>query len=263
MYLKRGGDPKKVPIKNVAQEANFYPPDVEKMLAETIEAPANPALDRLRKSERITDAERRTISIYLDVMLRRTPHFRRKGDEMYPKTLSEVMTRIRDLLSEEIAKNVPHAELLIQRLQQVETLEKKYQRQPPEQVIRESRTPQPKEETTNIFYLMQWRILISGGPEYFMISDNPLVYFEGYGLADPRAEFVFPLSTTHCLHGSWDREMLRQRFMVAEQRIVREINSRIACGATRMSFYHQRVEWIPVLMSKIKDQSALNRIQWG
>ena len=50
---------------------------------------------------------------------------------------------------------------------------------------------------------MTRRIVESTGPQFFITSDNPAVYFlrEGYGLGGEETEVVMPISTIVALHG--------------------------------------------------------------
>ena len=72
-------------VKNVAQEKDYYGPEIESALHADIENPANPVLEKLRRREPITDTERYYLSAYIVVMLSRGPRRRAKLKEMLPQ----------------------------------------------------------------------------------------------------------------------------------------------------------------------------------
>ena len=64
MYDKSSGEIKLLPIKVVAQESSFYTPEDERALNETIEGPAQFAINELRLGKEIDDKSRSAVSKY-------------------------------------------------------------------------------------------------------------------------------------------------------------------------------------------------------
>jgi hypothetical protein len=111
-----------------------------------------------------------------------------------------------------------------------------------------------------VVYDMAWRVLRADGPIFYLTADNPAFYFEAFGLATECAELTFPLSTTHCLYGSWQGPRGGLLFLDARQSFVKEANRRLASSAERFAFYHEGVDWIRKLLQK--RQPYLSRIEW-
>lgn len=106
---------------------------------------------------------------------------------------------------------------------------------------------------------MEWRLLRTNGPIYFLTGDNPAFYFEGLGLARPASELTFPLSSQQVLWGSHMPVRGPWR-LPARQGMVKEANKRLAFGAQRFIVYRQKAEWMQKLASN--KSPHLNSIQW-
>lgn len=76
---RREQDPRSASIEDVAQSRNFYDPEIEKLLASSVEGPANPVLAKLRAGELPTDQERVALAVYLATMIKRVPKNRARG----------------------------------------------------------------------------------------------------------------------------------------------------------------------------------------
>jgi len=62
------------------------------------------------------------------------------------------------------------------------------------------------------------------------------------------------------MHCSWQSNHDESRIIPANQKLVKEFNRRIASGATRFVFYHERKDW--VLEAAKNNVQQLSRIQW-
>src|SRR4029079_280806 len=80
-------------IGKIAQQKEFYEDDVEVELNATVESPANPVIDKLRRRQQISTEERARLAIYVAVMLMRVPHRRMKAFERYPAVLDDTVRR--------------------------------------------------------------------------------------------------------------------------------------------------------------------------
>ncbi len=95
---------------------------------------------------------------------------------------------------------------------------------------------------------------------FFLTSDNPAHFFESVGLSSPVAELVFPISSHLAIHGSYqpgDDGMV----ILGEKEIIREFNRRVASGAVRFVFYHERREWLASVSQNVEINAK--RINWG
>ena len=75
MYDKKASAFKKVSIASAAQEPKFYHDHVEKSLADSIEGPANPLMDKLVRREFLTIEERHQLSLYIALTFTRGPRY--------------------------------------------------------------------------------------------------------------------------------------------------------------------------------------------
>lgn len=150
--------------------------------------------------------------------------------------------------------------MVARRLAEVDAAHVKFERNPPDEIMQQVREPWPSEGMLDAIYQITWRVLISAGPQYFITTDNPLFFFGAYGLGTPKAELCFPLSTTHALHGCWQRVNADPVFLQATQKFVKEVNRRLASAAERLAFCHEQAPWLDRILQK-KDP-YLSVIRW-
>jgi hypothetical protein len=246
-------------IKSVAQEAGFYNNDVEQQLNEWVEKPANKVLDKLRNQERITDTDRLHLSVYIATMLKRVPKRRAEAFSMIPGVFEKTITKVRTQI-QEWGQTTQNKELFERRLLEVEAAEKKLRNEVPDFLIEQIRQPWASEEMISAIYTMPWRIAYSPASDFFITSDNPAYFFKAYGIATPKSELTFPISTDLALFASWQGEQNTTIYVQARPKLVREANKRLISGAERFVFSHRQDDWI----EKISDtpNPYLSRIQW-
>ena len=127
-------------------------------------------------------------------------------------------------------------------------------------MIDQIRSPWPSEQVLSLVYGMTWRIVLADADNRFLTSDNPASFFEAYGLGKPEAEITFPLSSDMALFASWQGPRERLITVQATPSLVKEANRRVASGAERFLFYHERRDWIGTVADK--PHPFLSRIQW-
>jgi hypothetical protein len=261
LHDKKTGESRLAKIAQVAQSKEYYLPETEESLAREVESPANVVMRKLIDNQLLDAAERFRLTFYLGTMLKRVPFRRRRAMEMYPNVLNDTISRVRQQITE-LARSLPDIdpELVTRRLSEVEAARTKFQNEPPVEIIQQMREPWPSEGMLDAIHAMTWRVLISTGPQYFITTDNPAFFFGAYGLATPEAELCFPLSTTHALHGCWQRVGADLVFLQARQQFVKEINRRLAGATERLAFYHERAPWLEIILRK-KDP-YLSAIRW-
>lgn len=256
----RNGEPRLASIKNVAQASGFYDSDAESDLNTYVEAPANPILDKLCRSETINREERERVAIYVATMVHRVPRHRERGEALIPKAKATTLSRAEEMLRKRAALHGTPAERLQKWLDNVKAAEEKWRVETPAAVIEELRKPWPNELLIRLICSMQWRILVTEAPETFITSDNPAFFCEWLGVAKDDAEFCFPLSPTHCLHCCYQRvNSADPAFITCEREIVREMNRRIASAATSIVMAHRRDFWPTRLLRK---KPGLYQINW-
>jgi uncharacterized protein DUF4238 len=260
VHDKRSDVARPAAIKQVAQARNFYDEETESRLTRDVEVPGSAAIERLTKNRAVTPAERLHLAYYVGVMMKRIPARRRRSKEMIPGVLADVVAEIRNELTALSDQVRDDPELLAKRLTELDAAESKYARQPPPEVMRIIEEPWPTIEMVQLLFQMTWRILVTGGPQHFITSDNPAFFFSGYGLGRRQSELSFPLASTHALHGSWQRAQSDLVFLHAKKALVKEINTRVASDAERLAFYHEPAPWLFNVFKK--DQPRLNAIHW-
>ena len=257
MYDKCSKEFKRLPIKNVAQSRGFYSEEDERALSEWIEGPAQDPLDRLRNCQPVGVEGRRAVAVYLESMLKRGPHNRRKMIEKTPETKDELLSKIRGN-PEELASRSNFSEEEI--LQIVEQWEQKFDSRPLSMKDEIIRRQWISPVVVDCIFSMTWRVMKADGAHRFITSDTPVFLDEGYGLKLPHGEFSFPLSTAVALHGSWQGPRAGLLFVKARPAHVKEIDRRVAFMAERFVFYYRNASWVPKVADKLSP--TLTPIEW-
>ena len=260
-YDKERGQFNRVSVATIANERRFYSPDVEAKLASLVENPANVAIDKLRQGAAINADDREHLAIYIATMIKRVPHSRHMARRLMPQALADTVEALKELISRAASENGLDATVAAKRLAEADAAAESFERSPPPEVIERIRTPWPTEEMVQLVFGMTWRFVTTAGPSFFLTSDNPAFLFEGFGLGRPEAEFTFPISSALALHGSWQVGP-SDTVITTNQRIVKELNRRIARTATRFLYYHKREDWVASVCQQ-SDQTTLNRIMWS
>jgi hypothetical protein len=260
LHDSQSSTPRPVPIKNVFQARNYYADDTEMHLARVIETPGSAAMEKLALNQGIDREERLNVARYFDVMLKRVPAHRRWVRGLIAPSFVIVFEHAQQIIKEMEARPQPDVELIARRRREMAELEQRYTGQTPQWAIDRANDPRPSLLIVERLAAMTWRVLLSQGPQYFITSDNPAFFFRGLGLDHQEAEFSFPLSTSHALHGSWQAARSDITFVPVNQRTVREINRRTASRTVRLALYHKSAPWIlPILC---KPDGYLSRIRW-
>jgi hypothetical protein len=249
-----------LPIKQVAQSPGFYTEEVERELADQVETPAGDVIDKIKRGEKVDDdIDRRHLTYHIATMIRRVPRARVKADEMVPGVLAEVATETREKFAEAVRHGIIPEGDLATHLAEIDRVEKRFQQHTPKEVRRVIETPWPFASMLFVIDAMSWQVFRSNGPSFFLTSDNPATFFEGFGLGHPECELILPLGTDMLLHCSW-QQIKEMAVAVAHQQIVKEFNRRIVVNADRFIFYHQEAPWVFEVARNKPEQ--LNRIRF-
>lgn len=258
MYDKQTEKFSKAAVKKVAQEADFYPEEVEKALAEVVERPANMCIDKLLRKEKLDNGERTSLSLYMLIMATRGPRQRRKSLELAPKVLKGVVDETRQEI-EKAAGNRSESEQSQRQLEELKAAEERFSKQLPENLVELIRTPFWSEQTVEGLHNMRWHILPAPGGTHFVTADTPAHFFECWGVGNAESEFTFPISRDFALIGehqnSWGLAFDKPQVQLA-----REINRRILSHAERFVFSPMKAPWIPTVAHK--SDPYLSRILW-
>ena len=259
MYDKQQACFRRVSIKRAAQEPEFYDVEVEKMLAEAIESPANPIIEKLIQGKGLTDSERTQLSIYIAIMLRRVPRARRKSTARIPdvlqSTIDEMKQEIHELAD---AENSP-TEKRQRWLGEVDRLHKEFAKNTPGQIVEQIRTPWVSERMVTGIYDMRWNVVTSTS-NTFVTGDAPVHIFDAFGIGRPESEFTFPLSPHVALLGDRQDRPRSLIFRDATQPIfAHELNVRMVDFAERFIYSHIEQPWLAGMLTSMP---APQRFGW-
>lgn len=245
---------------NVAQERGFYPEEVEKRLAIAVEDPANLVIRKIRNREQLADGDKVALAYYMAVMMQRVPRHRQRLAAIAPGVMEETFADVYAHLK--AAKNLypQYANNIDHQLMRVAELQEESQKALPPSLVNQVQRPWPTPNVVAAIAAMAWRFG-SEGPSCFLANDNPLFFFECWGVGREESEIAFPLSTAIAIHASFQGKADLE-YMPMKQALVKEINRRNALSATRFLFYHREEAWVKVLSEKQRDVQELSRIVW-
>lgn len=179
---------------------------------------------------------------------------------MVPEVLDETIREVRAQIARWAEKPTTDPELAARRFAEVEAARKKLTTRTPANVLDQIRRPWPSTDVLSLINAMTWRIVSTESDVSFLTSDNPAYFFEGYGLGNEESKLTFPLSSDLALIANWQGRTGETLYPVVPAMTAREVNRRVASGAERFVFYHQRREWVATVSDKRKPY--LNRIKW-
>ncbi|HWB11073.1 MAG TPA: DUF4238 domain-containing protein [Pirellulales bacterium] len=246
-------------IASVAQESEYYDPEIEKALADVVEGPGKIAIDKLLNREKIDNAERSSLSLYFMIMVTRGPRQRRKSLEHSPEILAQIISdtevEIRQWIADEPGNPMAH-----RRLQELEEVRAKFSAELPQGVIDQVRRPFWSERTVGCIHNMFWHIVPAPPGAHFVTSDTPAHFFECFGVGTLESEYTITLSKDFALIGE-RRRNAGIGYEKPQARIAREINRRILSHAERFVFSPSKGDWIETVVQK--KAPYLSRINWG
>ena len=249
VYEKGSSQIFKRPIKTVASENKRWPKSTEKYLANQVEEPANPILDKICNRQPITQGDKDVLSAYMVVMLQRVPRGLERAKSIAPKVLDTVFADVKRYILALMEEHPSKKEALQNRLQELPSLKSKYENEFPMEVWYQIISPDALPRIRAILPAMTWVFLTSDNEQPFLTNDNPVFFFEGLGIGKPESEITFPISSTVALWATW-RTNLVEGYTAAKDTIVREINRRTASAATRYVYYSKEAQWVVSLINK-------------
>ncbi len=194
MYDKHTGHTALAAIDKVAQQRDFYADDVEEWLTEAIEQPANVVLDKIRLRREITLDEKRSLCDYMAVMLTRVPKGRERLMSYFCDAKDTVLDRIEARWMKAMNERPDLAEQLKRRLLDLKVRRDEYERMLREAVEWRVANPPLWPQVSAALNTMTWRLLVSDSDSSLITGDNPVFFFESWGLGNPQSEVSFPIS---------------------------------------------------------------------
>lgn len=242
--------------KTIANENNLYTEELENQLANEIEGPANPILDKVRDLQPITDEEKRLLATYLFVLWKRVPRARERFAAGLPTVAASVRQELHAGLSAAAAELPNMGHVAEWRRAEVDRIIARIELERPPSLWHESLTRESSANVIGSMMTMHWRFLHSKS-EDFVTSDNPVFFFEHEGIGQASSELTVPLSSSVALWAN-RRPTAQPRYIEARPAAVREINRRMAHNASRYLYSKSNGTWILPFLSK--GEYALNRL---
>jgi hypothetical protein len=272
IYVFRpGAQPFRTGVKGVAFVNHFYTYEdnagnkhsIERALADKIEGPTGPVLAKIRALQPITPQEKEVLARYISVMLTRVPKHRKRAESWLPEVVEQFRERLDEELDGLLTNSPPQLETREQLLEMGHRYLDRYKVQPPSHlavgIVSDKYAP--------IFAQMKWVFYTTGTQLGFVTSDNPVFFFEGFGLVGKNGpsemvEVSFPISTQVALWASWRgiKGLPDMGYARATEPLVEEINTRTVSGALRDVYYHSNPRWLRGLVNKDKASLKLKRI---
>jgi hypothetical protein len=222
-------------------------------ILEKLEKPADPIFQKLRNQQMITSEEKVTFTSYLIKMIKRVPRRKEKAKEIWPNTIDEfeASSELIQWLNAEEANTDSNDLVKLAKLSELRAEIKR--------VLNERRESIPPEILLNIMVSkssllqvisdMNWQFLVAPRSYRFFTGDNPVFYFESFGLNKPYSEITFPISSNIVLAASWHKE-LGEGFFPANSETVLEVNRRTASFASKNVYHSLKVSWLVDVLNK-------------
>jgi hypothetical protein len=250
VYEKGSRSIRSLPINKIAQEKRFYSDEMESYLAIKIEAPANEVLRKIRDLKPIALKEKSILSEYIAVLWKRVPRAKQRFRAIAPKISNDLKQDI-NLKLDELKRKYPNeSELLEKRRIEAQDFLDEFKDKPGKDVWLNVIPPEMTPRITEALNQMKWVFLVCDEPITFLTNDNPVFIHESFGIGKKYSELTFPISSHITLWATWwnvDRE-----YIDSDNQVIKEINRRVACSATRFVFCSKKRDWIVTLVNKQK-----------
>lgn len=228
-------------VKSVANETAMYTEDLEAHLANSIEGPAQKAIDSIRALRLPAGTEREALAHYIVTMWKRVPAARTRVAATVPQVADTINAEIQQGL-DQIAKDEPElADLAASRKQEVANLIAAYKQNPPDYFWHHSVGSHATPRMVQGLLEMQWTVLHSES-EHFVSSDNPVFFFESEGIGSPQSELSIPFGSSVALWATRGRPHSPSMLQV-DRGVILEINRRSARNAQRFLYTMRESPW--------------------
>jgi Protein of unknown function (DUF4238) len=248
-FDKEDGRAFRTQVKSIANETGFYSADVEIQLANSVEEPANVVLKAIRERQRLSQADRVTLSAYMVCLLKRVPRGKEWGRELAPGVLQETIEGIQRQLDDLERREPERRELWERRRAELAAMPEGFEDDVVQNAWLENLGPDVSSKSVTALSRMTWQFLTVDRYPAFLASDNPVFHFRDIGIANPASEVSFPISSHVALWATW-RSDLEEGYFPVRESWVAQINRRSASVATRYLFHAKEEEWALRLLCK-------------
>jgi hypothetical protein len=229
-------------------------------ILERLEKPANPIFQKLRRKEMITHEEKSIFASYLILMIRRVPRRMDKAKETWPSVLdsfeesSEVIQWLKAEESSIDSNDLNKMAKLTRLREEVQRILDEYRNGMPPEIL--LKTMVTESNLLPVISGMNWQFFVAPEGYSFFTGDNPVFYFESFGLNKPYSEITFPVSANIALAASWHNEF-GEGFFPANSETVLEVNRRTASIASKNLYHSRKASWLVDLLNKKQHQLNL------
>jgi len=251
MYFKTTNRVVQTTVRSVANQLHYWSDETEKYLANEVENPANPVLDKIKSLQPITQQDRWLLSRYIIAMLKRVPEGRSRILSRSPTVMRETMDRFKTELEAKRETDPSKADRIDNLIGQIDNLPPEFFDKIPKEVWEDIISPEMTRKSVTALHNMRWIFITTPKERGFLASDNPVVYTRATGIRPPAGELVFPISQNVALWASWNKEW-REGYYPARKEIIDEINYWIVDSATEYVFYSKHKNWVLELIKKVR-----------
>ncbi|MEO8384617.1 MAG: DUF4238 domain-containing protein [Betaproteobacteria bacterium] len=247
VFDSRSGHTFESQAKSIANENDMYPKELEELLANDIEAPANGVLSRLRDFQAPTETDKALLAKYMFVLWKRVPKGRARARKQTAKVADQVHLELQTEL-DALAKSDPSKAKVVTegKARIAEVIERR--KLGDNSDIWHLAIPDASPRILDAMLSMHWVYLYHDTLQ-FLTCDNPVCFFEREGLASPKAELLFPISSAIALLATRTRQFTDE-FISAKPAGVKEMNRRIAKNAERFVYFKKNEPWIEPFITK-------------
>jgi hypothetical protein len=238
--------------------------DTYENILEKLEKPADPVIEKIRNRQAITSDDKSVLAAYIVMMLKRVERRRQKAVGMWPSILEEFESSSDLIQAITVLERdtPPNDAVTLERLKKVrEEIERvigEYKANlssVPSKILHDSMVA-PGSKLLPTIAQMSWKFFVAPEGSKFFASDNPVFFFEGFGLNKPQSEITFPISSNVAL-AAFGRGVFKESFVTTTTHVVAEINRRTAHSATAEIYHSCASNWVVDVLNKRNHQFHL------
>jgi len=161
----------------MANITNLYSPRMESYLANKIEGPANPVLDKIRRREQVTEEDKVVFAKYMSVMWKRVPAVRNQLNKMAPDLANKISNKLNEQLDEMACLRPSKLEVYKKEgKRQIRAILDRYVKSPPDSIWWKNIPPEKTPKVSAALDEMKWTFLTFDENSSFLTCDNPIFY---------------------------------------------------------------------------------------
>ena len=249
VYDKQGSGKFTTQVKSIANITGFYTPKIEQYLSNNVESQANIVLRKIIERNKITVDDKKILSDYIVVMMKRVPRSKERIRELAPSVVKEVSQKIHEALNIAKSMQMESAEFIEKRRTEIQEFIDRYSREQQKEIWLDNIPPGMSPRIVEAISSMTWIFWTFDQRPAFLTSDNPIFYFTHIGIGKPESEVSFPISSHVALWANW-RHDLSEGYLPANTQVVKELNRRTVSIATRYIFHSDNEAWIFPFVTK-------------